>query len=339
MRSPHLPSASTRAKIKNIAATFLCAAGVPTLARRQHRDRLAILMFHGVVPKPLSPPCWHVLDVALFRRELEYISEHFHVLPLEEALERLATGTLPPRAVAITFDDGTRNLATHAAPILREMDLPAAIFVTTGPMGTRNTLWPDRLWLAFARSDATEADLTPLGLGMQSLANAALRGTAYAAAVHRLKEFADEDRINLLEVLFRSLGSTDDDPGPFELLSWDEAREIAEDGRLTLYPHAVTHPILSQCSDEKVEYEIAGSHATVERETGKSPAIFAYPNGRLQDFDDRAKNALRRLGVRWALATTTGFADRDSDPLALPRLPIGGDTSFDFFRLLCSGLP
>ncbi|MGV7852720.1 polysaccharide deacetylase family protein, partial [Mycobacterium kansasii] len=83
-----------------------CAAGVPALARRRHRDLLAIVMFHGVEDEPLSPPCWHVLGSQLYRRQLEYIRKYFNVLPLEEALDRLAAGTLPPRAMAITFDDG-----------------------------------------------------------------------------------------------------------------------------------------------------------------------------------------------------------------------------------------
>ncbi len=45
--------------------------------------------------------------------------------------------------------------------------------------------------------------------------------------------------------------------GPFEMLSWDEARILAGDGQVSLYPRTVTHPILARCSDEKVEFEIS----------------------------------------------------------------------------------
>jgi hypothetical protein len=41
--------------------------------------------------------------------------------------------------------------------------------------------------------------------------------------------------------------------------------------------------------------------------------------------------------VHWALSTAPGFADRRCDPLALPRLAVGGDSSFDYFRLTVSG--
>ncbi|SOX53302.1 polysaccharide deacetylase [Mycobacterium ahvazicum] len=341
MRPSDLTSPAARATVKNIAAGLLCAAGVPALARRRHRDALAIVMFHGVEDQPLSPACWHVLDSAMYRRQLEYIRDHFNVLALEEALDRLAAGTLPPRAMAITFDDGTRNLATHAVPVLRELGLPAAVFLATGPMNSGETLWPDRLWLAIAHTTATEVDLTALGLGTCSLNGNAHRGAVYASAVQRCKDLADAQRIAMLDHVFGALGYRDSaDGGPFRMLSWDEARAMAGDGLVTLYPHSVTHPILARCEDDKLEREIADSCAAIERETGRAPTVFAYPNGRAQDFDARARDVLRRRGVRWALSTTPGFADRRCDPMALPRLAVGSNSSFDYFRLMvCGGLP
>jgi peptidoglycan/xylan/chitin deacetylase (PgdA/CDA1 family) len=279
-----------------------------------------------------------VLDTPTLRRQLDYVRRNFHVLPLEEALERLDAGTLPANAAAITFDDGTRNLLTHAAPVLRELGLPAAVFLATGPMGTNETLWPDRLWLAFARTTEPEVDLTSFGLGRPSLGSADERGACYAITVERFKDLPDGERIERLESLVATLApELNGDTGPFRLLSWDEAHALARDGNVTLYPHTVTHPILSRCPDEKVAYEILESCATLERETGEPPTVFAYPNGRVHDFDERAKTALRRRGVRWALATTTGLAHRDSDPLALPRIPVGCNLSFPGFQLLLSG--
>nr|WP_245604701.1 polysaccharide deacetylase family protein [Mycobacterium genavense] len=261
-----LVSPATRTTIKNAAAGMLCAAGVPALARRRYRDVLGIVMFHGVEDEPLSPACWHVMDSAMYRRQLEYIREHFNVLPLEEALDRLESRSLPPRTMAITFDAGTRNLATHAVPVLRELGLPAAVFLATGPMVSGETLWPDRLWLAIAHTTATEADLTALGLGTCSLTGTAERGKVYAAVVQRLKDLNDARRIAVLDDVVGALGWRDDiDPGPFRMLSWADAREMAADGLVTLYPHSVTHPILSRCSDDKVEREIAESCAALER--------------------------------------------------------------------------
>jgi peptidoglycan/xylan/chitin deacetylase (PgdA/CDA1 family) len=326
-------------KFAVLAARVLCLAGVPELARWRSSGRLAILMFHGVEGEPLSPRCDYVHDTATLRRQLEYVRRHFQVLPLEEALDRLQTGTLPRHAATLTFDDGTRNLAIHAAPVLRDLDLPAAVFLATGPMGTGEALWPDRLWIAFANTKVPEIDLTAVGLGKQSLRTGDDRTRTREMVVQRFKRLPDDERLARVESLVAELGpEVDARGGPFQLLSWDDARELARGGLVSLYPHTVTHPILSQCSDEKINYEISESCLTVERQTGRAPTIFAYPNGGEQDFDDRAKSVLCRNGVRWSLSTTNGFADRGSDPFALPRIGIGSNQSMDLFRLKVSGV-
>ncbi len=324
---------------RELAARLLCAAGVPALGRWRNSRRLAILMYHGVEAEPVAPRCSYVLDVATLRQQLEYVRRHYTVLPLAEALERLLGNTLPRRAAVLTFDDGTRNLATHAAPVLRDLDLPAAVFLATGPMGTDDPLWPDRLWLAFARTQVPEIDLTALGLGQRPLRIPADRSETREAAVEYLKGLPDPERMARVEWLVGVLGPERDACGsPFEMLNWDEARALMRDDRVALYPHTVTHPILSRCSDAKVDQEVAESCRAVERETGCAPTIFAYPNGGPDDFDQRAVAAVRRSGIRWALSTTNGFADRHSDPLALPRIGIASQHSFAVFRLKLSGI-
>jgi peptidoglycan/xylan/chitin deacetylase (PgdA/CDA1 family) len=161
---------------------------------------------------------------------------------------------------------------THAAPALRNVGLPAAVFLATGPMGTGEPLWPDRLWLAFARTKAQDVDLTAFGLGTRSLRSTTERGDAYAMAVEGFKDLPDAERIARLASLVATLEpESDGDAGPFWLVSWDEANLLASDGDVTLHPHSVTHPILSRCSYEKVEREVFESCAALERETGSAP--------------------------------------------------------------------
>lgn len=327
--------ARSRAALRSLVFQVLCRTGVPALARRQWRGQLAILTYHGIEAKPMSPPCDYVIDSETLRRQLIYIKDCFNVLPIGEALARLREGTLPDRAAVLTFDDGTRNLATNAAPVLEELGLPAAVFVVTALMGTGDALWPDRLWLAFSNTKEPTVDLSALGLGTRSLGSTAERGEACEAAVGQLKTVPDSERLARVDSLVAALGpEVDARDSPFEMLSWDEVRAMAESGLISIHPHSATHPILLKCPDDKVENEIAESCAALGRETGTAPEIFAYPNG---DFDERAKDALLRNGVSWALATSMGFANADSDPLALPRIGVGDHLSQAAFRLHISG--
>lgn len=206
-------------------------------------------------------------------------------------------------------------------PVLRELELPAAVFLATGPIGTDRTLWPDRLWLAIARGPELEIDLTAWVLGIRPLKSNTDRGAAYTVVVEKLKNLPAPQRIAALDEILCALGHHGDG-GPFLMLSWEQARQLAADPLVMLYPHTVTHPILARCDDAKLHREITESCTAIERETGSPPTVFFYPNGRLQDFDERTKDVLRARGVRWALPTAPGFADRCCDPLALPRLAV-----------------
>lgn len=73
------------------------------------------------------------LPIALFRLQLEFLARHNCVISYDEALRVLrAKRQARADAVVLTFDDGFVNFYTHVFPILREFNLPATLFVTTG---------------------------------------------------------------------------------------------------------------------------------------------------------------------------------------------------------------
>jgi hypothetical protein len=98
---------------------------------RGRRARLSVLVFHRVRsrPDPLFPG---EADAASFDMLMRHVRSRFHVLPLVSAVRALASETLPPRALAITFDDGYADNLTIAAPILARHGLPATVFIATG---------------------------------------------------------------------------------------------------------------------------------------------------------------------------------------------------------------
>jgi peptidoglycan/xylan/chitin deacetylase (PgdA/CDA1 family) len=322
---------------KEVLARALCAAGAPALARAGRRGELLVLMWHGVADARLSPACWHQVALDDFRRQAAWVARRHVVLPLSDALPRLAAGTLPARACAITFDDGYRNVATNAYPVLSRLGLPFTVFLATSTLGTDRVLWPDRLWLAFARARAASVDLAALGLGTLPLSDDAERGTAYALAVLAMKALpaAEKDaRLHEVEGLLRPAPGG---PGPFRALAWDDVARLAATGLVEFGGHSTTHDLLARLPDEEVARQVAESHRAVAERTGTTPVAFAYPNGRPQDFDERAREACRRAGLSFAFSTVEGPATRASDPLALPRVGVGADESFAVFRLHASG--
>jgi hypothetical protein len=96
------------------------------------RRRLLILAYHGISitdEHEWSPELYLPHDGLRARFEL-LRDEGYNVVSLREGVERLRAGTLPPRSVALTFDDGMVDFQ-RAVPLLQEFRFPATVFVTT----------------------------------------------------------------------------------------------------------------------------------------------------------------------------------------------------------------
>jgi peptidoglycan/xylan/chitin deacetylase (PgdA/CDA1 family) len=109
---------------------------------------LRILMYH-VIGERNEAPARFVVPIGAFERQMAWLARlRFNVISLQEAVQRLlAKDPLPPRAVVLTFDDGTRDMLTLALPVLRRHGFPATAFIVTRAMGGRIG-WTDRPGIA-----------------------------------------------------------------------------------------------------------------------------------------------------------------------------------------------
>lgn len=324
--------------MKALALKAADLLGAARFAAWRHRRLLPILMYHGVIERPLSMGCWHMLPAARFEEQLRWVARRYRVLPLSEALTHLQAGTLPPRSCAITLDDGYQNNQDVAFPILQRLGLPATIFVVTSLVGTQEVLWPDRLWLLLAGAQVSELDLSALGLGRRTLGTAREREAAYVQAVTALKAMPAPAKDACLERLTSLVGGgAEPAAGPFRLMGWDAVRSLAASGLVSFGAHTTHHEILRHQNDEAVARAVTDSHTRLSKELGATPSVFAYPNGRLIDFDQRAIAAVEQAGIPFALSTVKGLAGTGSPPRALPRISIGNGTPLHRFRLEVSG--
>jgi len=102
-------------------------------------SRTSVITYHGVGACP-TPDRLHnclCLSTATFAAHMEFLARHRQVVPLEDVAEGRRPAGRP--AVAITFDDGYRNVLTNAAPILARHRFPATVFVPTKWIGSVNS--------------------------------------------------------------------------------------------------------------------------------------------------------------------------------------------------------
>lgn len=105
-----------------------------------------ILMYHRVAPRTIGapPPTWNVTPER-FRRQLEgLLSRGYEPWPLRRALAcRRAGEPMPAGVFVVTFDDGYQNVHDNAWPILKELSIPATVFVVTSYLDADQPLASD----------------------------------------------------------------------------------------------------------------------------------------------------------------------------------------------------
>ena len=334
-RLRRIAAAAGRGPVADVAARIVDRA----LPRRP--GSLTILTYHRVDEPSARPDLMPSLVSATpadFGSQIALVARDFDAVSLTDVLDALDDPRrLPRRAVLVTFDDGYRDFATNAWPVLREASVPATLFVATAfSDDPRRPFWWDRLWsaVAGAESGTFETPVGPLPVGRDAARTTVARLRTW------LKDL-DHDAV-LLEVdrIVEGLGSrpadgADGDPAaslPPAVLDWDELRRLAGEG-VTLAPHTRHHPLLDRVALDRAVAEIKGSLADLERETGSiatAPAVLAYPSGAA---GESAVEAARRAEMRLAMTTRRGGNDlRRDDPLRLDRINVGGRSSVPLIR-------
>ena len=114
------------------------------------KARLSILIFHRVHQQrdPLFPG---EVDATDFDNICAWARSMFNVLPLDEAVTRHASHSLPERALSITFDDGYADNHDVAMPILRKHGITATFFIASGFLNG-GRMWNDTAIEAMRRT-------------------------------------------------------------------------------------------------------------------------------------------------------------------------------------------
>lgn len=103
------------------------------------REAFGILMYHRVAEnvRGIPAPTWNVTPGRLRRQLSGLLKRGYEPWPLRRALAHHRQSSAVPRnAFVVTFDDGYANNCTQALPILRELNVPATVFLATSFLNT-----------------------------------------------------------------------------------------------------------------------------------------------------------------------------------------------------------
>lgn len=278
------------------------------------RGSLLIMIYHRVLAQrdPMMPSEPTAQE---FAAQIDLLQQNFNVLPLLEAGERLKRGSLPARAVCITFDDGYANNCEIAEPILRARKCPATVFVAPGFLNG-GRMFNDTVIEAIRRAPV-DLDLTAEGLPRFSLTSDAKRIEAVGDLLGKLKYLPIAQRLERIDAIVNRIGAE----LPRDLMMSDaQVQQIHRRG-IEIGAHTMNHPILASIDPDAARQEISRSKVRLEEITGAPVRSFAYPNGKPdRDYKRQHVEIVKGSGFDLAVSTAWGAASAQSDAFELPRI-------------------
>jgi peptidoglycan/xylan/chitin deacetylase (PgdA/CDA1 family) len=279
------------------------------------RGKLNIFIYHSVkaATDPLMPS---EPDVARFDGILRFLGRWFTVLPLAEAVRRLAEGTLPPGAASITLDDGYADNLTRLLPLLERHGLPATVFVADGYLDG-GCMWNDVIIESVRHCKADHLDLGDEGLPNVPLGSLEARRRAIEILLPLVKYRPLAQRTPMAAAIARRAGVVVPDD---LMLTSPQLQQLSRSPLVTIGAHTHSHPILAVEDDATAREEMTASKRRLEALVERPVTLFAYPNGRPgRDYTARDVALAREAEFTAAVSTAPGFATAASDPFELPR--------------------
>lgn len=286
--------------------------------------RLLVLCWHNVLPTWAFPESAPGEALRGFRRQLRLLRRVGNVVPLRQALENLSEGRpQPPRAVALTFDDGYLDNAVAAAPLLRAHGLPATFFLVTGFLsGTSRAWWEDLGW---GVSNARVPTVTWHDKRFE-LSTPEARQAAVGALSDSLKGLTQEQRTYAVEELLGRLEPRGHRPTvPEQFMDWSAARGLLAGGH-DVGSHTCTHAVLGRETAQVQDQELRASRRLLQHRLGCGIDVLALPNGREQDYDGQTLRLMAQAGYRYGVTTRAGLVTPAQSALEVRRVLLEPET-------------
>jgi hypothetical protein len=321
------------------AAVSALAAGL-LIAHRWMRDEggVPVLMYHSINDDPNWLP-WPstIISVETFKRHLDVLSRSgFSIIQTRDLLDARQKGApLPPRPVAVHFDDGYLDTWTAALPLLERHRIPATVFVSLDFIEDGATPRPTLADVEAGR--ATPSDLSWYGYLNWAEIDAMTQGSVMDVQPHGV----DHGRVETGPEIAEHLS-----PQNWQRLAWVQWRGIAGSKADWVHweapaavplgaPVRVNAPALAGPAwldsgtresigayEARVRRHLAQAKETLEARCGRTMEVFCWPeNG----TSPAARQIAGTLGYR---ATTAGNGENRAgeDPRIISRLGVGDRT-------------
>lgn len=317
-----------KAFAKSAAAELIHRSGLEHVfaaidRRRSGGRRVIVLGYHRVVDNFERERSLGIesclISSSTFRRHVAWLASRFELASMSRAVDVLQGRATAKRDIAvITFDDGYADVFAHAAPILKEFDVPATLYVSSDVVDSEGFFPHDELYQLVLRLSATPS----MHARMPRFSRAKLEEMQAGGSLSPkpllhdlLQKLAPNDIRTLCLELADASGASAALPDSMRAMGWKEVQTLARQG-FEIGAHTATHAVLANAPEEESLEELSRSKRAIERTLDGPCDHFAYCNGY---YSDALIAQLRSVGFSSAVTTEDRLNRVGSDPFRIAR--------------------
>jgi peptidoglycan/xylan/chitin deacetylase (PgdA/CDA1 family) len=291
-------------------------------------DQLSIFLFHGVV-ESLKHEVRNYnrkhLTKDYFYNKIKELKGQGTPLSMDQVINCYQSGEeYPPRAFVVSFDDGFENNYSVAAPVLKDLNVPAIFYITTDFIENNSMSWIDRIELCIENTTVSKIHL-PWHPGEVEMKDNAGKIVILEEIRRHVKSDPSIDVENLIENIFdqcrlASVKSSDD---ALDLkMSWDQAKRLADDEDYIIGGHSHYHSILSFLSPVDLQNEIDLSLLLLEEKLAYKTVHYSYPEGLEHCYSQAVIQVLQHKGIVCCPSAVEGYNSLADDLFNLKRIMV-----------------
>lgn len=276
-----------------------------------------ILLYHLIFPDDTPADVWNaglIIRFSEFQRQIHFLRKHYLIVTLEEYI-LARRGNIPSgkKPVAITFDDGYRNVFDLVTPFFEKESIPMTIFTNTGHL-TNGEL----LWFVYINALCSERCYEKILINGNEHSL-----TTKKSSLNAWKELIMLARLSGNPIRFsRTLSQKYPLPQSvfrkYEGVTKEQLISIRQSKWIEIGGHTSNHPFLDQIAPSEQKDAIIENKHLLESMTQKQIHFFAYPGG---SYTRESIEIVMQSGFRAAFAVRSRNLSEESK-YEIPRIDI-----------------
>ena len=212
--------------------------------------------------------------------------------------------------MALTFDDGYKDIYDTAFQILLEYNIPATLFLTTDYIGSRRPLLDWQIFSLMSNTNGPrEIQAGPINMCQKRWER---REVFAFRVIEAAKSLNANERQNFLKTVNFYIGRLKIKFLNHGCLTLRNIREMSDAG-IEFGSHGITHASIARLPIEEASREIRHSKQVISKQLGRECLHFSFPFGSALDYNDKLIAEVKSAGYETCLLNEHGYNHMEKD--------------------------